>query len=188
MVEPAESLNLNFDEEEQIIEASWSHPGSEDRDIEFQLTISENGSEIDQNDLSDFDYTFTDVELGETYTFEVVAYDADNDENRSDPISESIDIPDEESDFWEDFFGEDEDEEEPPEEDEPGEGSGDGDGNDNGNGDGNDNGQGDGNEEDNGEGDEEDDDDEAEEEPIDEDDDDFSTDPPEDPEDEEQEE
>ncbi|GEN45123.1 transglycosylase domain-containing protein [Alkalibacillus haloalkaliphilus] len=187
MVEPAESLNLNFDEEEQIIEATWSHPGSEDRDIEFELTISENGSEIDQIDLSEFDYTFTDVELGETYTFEIVAYDADNDENRSDPISESIDIPDEESDFWEDFFGEDEDEEEPPEEDEPGEGNGDG--NDNGNGDGNDNGQGNGNEEDdNGEGDEEDEDNEEDEEdPID-DEDEPGTNPPEDSEEEDQEE
>ncbi|WP_035512368.1 PBP1A family penicillin-binding protein [Halalkalibacillus halophilus] len=121
VIDPATSLNLELDEEEQTIDVNWDHPGSDDEDtsIAFELMVTDSGgNEQSLQSSTDTSYTFTNVELGETYTFEVVAFDEDNSENRSEPISNSIEVPEEDSSFWDEFFGRDEEDDEDEEEEE----------------------------------------------------------------------
>ncbi|WP_188205990.1 transglycosylase domain-containing protein [Alkalibacillus aidingensis] len=114
VVDPVEQLTLNFDDEEQLIEANWQHAQDDDeRELAFEVDVLMDGDVIENQDgLTETEYIFGNVEPGETYTFEISVYDLDNQDNRSEPVAESIDIPDEDSDFWDDFFGDDEEENE----------------------------------------------------------------------------
>ncbi|NIK11034.1 penicillin-binding protein 1A [Alkalibacillus almallahensis] len=122
-IDPIESLQVDFNAEEENIEASWSHPSS--GDVQFDISISANDQEVDSiSGYGDTSYTFNNIEMGQTYTFEITAYDAANTENQSEPVTGSVEIPAEDSDFWEEFLDEEEDnQDENNQEEQNGEGS-----------------------------------------------------------------
>ncbi|MET3682306.1 penicillin-binding protein 1A [Alkalibacillus flavidus] len=108
-IDPVESLDLIFNEENESIDATWSHP-SDDDSIRFSLTVTSSGEEVvSEQDYADLAYVYNDIEPGQSYTFEVTAYNPENEDNESEPTSATIEIPGEDSDFWEDFFGDDSD-------------------------------------------------------------------------------
>ncbi|MDQ0160698.1 transglycosylase domain-containing protein [Alkalibacillus salilacus] len=116
-IDPIESLEVDFNAEEENIEASWSHPSS--GDVQFDISISANDQEVDSiSGYGDTSYTFNDIEMGQTYTFEITAYDESNSDNQSDPVTGSVEVPAEDSDFWEEFLDEEEDNEDEDESDE----------------------------------------------------------------------
>ncbi|MFC0014648.1 MULTISPECIES: transglycosylase domain-containing protein [Allobacillus] len=135
-MDPVSNFQAVYEEEDQLVNLFWEHPllGDSDRDIdvEFELSVSVDGSDMQSvTTTSETEFTFDEIEPGSTYSFELVAIDANNSENQSDPVTTSVEIPAEEEEEPEE---EEEESEEDSEEDNEEENEGnDGNGN-NGNG------------------------------------------------------
>lgn len=100
-MDPVSNFNAIYEEEDQLINLFWEHPllGDSDRDIdvEFELSVSVDGSDMQSvTTTPETEFTFDEIEPGSTYAFELVAIDANNSENQSDPVTASVEIPEEE--------------------------------------------------------------------------------------------
>ena len=100
-MDPVSNFDAIYEEEDQLINLFWEHPllGDSDRDIdvEFELSVSVDGSDMQSvTTTPETEFTFDEIEPGSTYAFELVAIDANNSENQSDPVTASVEIPEEE--------------------------------------------------------------------------------------------
>ncbi|RPF55799.1 PBP1A family penicillin-binding protein [Aquisalibacillus elongatus] len=121
-LDPVTNLSAEYDEDNNVIDVSWSHP-NQDEGIAYQIRVSVDGSDMQPvGTVEETQITFDQITPGSEYTFEVTAVDPDDSDNQSEPAETSVETPDEDSDFWDEFFGDDE--EEQNEEDENEDGSG----------------------------------------------------------------
>ncbi|MGM8213942.1 PBP1A family penicillin-binding protein [Bacillaceae bacterium W0354] len=115
-LDPVENFNVEYIEEDGLLNLYWEHPSlfdeDNDKNITFELSVA-----VDDGDFqvistsSDTEYTFTDIQKGATYSFKVVAVNNENEEQRSEPVQKSIDIPEDESDIIDDLIDDEDDDE-----------------------------------------------------------------------------
>jgi penicillin-binding protein 1A len=137
-VEPVKDLKAKYNEKKNTIEITWKY-GKKDHVI-FDVKAGIKNSELTSvAKTEDTKASLGNIEAGQTYIISVVAMDKENNENQSDPVQVTIEIPD--NDFLDDFLDNPPDGEDDGDNGNSGNGNGNGNNNDNGNG----NGNGDGN-------------------------------------------
>ncbi|MHA6251131.1 transglycosylase domain-containing protein [Oceanobacillus sp. CAU 1775] len=111
-LESVTGLTANYNENSQSIEVEWDYG---DREVNFEVSASVDGGSMQE--LSTTDETsieISEVEMGAAYTIQVIAVDATNDSLRSDPVTVSITVQEEEEEEIEEEEVEEETEEEIP--------------------------------------------------------------------------
>lgn len=100
-LDPVKELNAEYNEKENAIELSWKY--NDDSDEEKQDYIFEIQAAMNEQPMKVIATTekqsifITNVEPGQTYTFEVTVISSDNPDSRSEPSQVQIDVPDNES-------------------------------------------------------------------------------------------
>lgn len=111
-------VSVDYDEDNESIHLAWDHPRLNDDDEEeilFELSLSIDDDNFRSLDtLSETEFTLSNITKGSTYTFEIVAVHASNEDLRSEAVQASIDIPEDEPEDIEEELPED-----PPEDPEP---------------------------------------------------------------------
>ncbi|MFC0523191.1 PBP1A family penicillin-binding protein [Pontibacillus salicampi] len=148
-LDPVQNLSSEYDEEKGALTLSWDY--KEGEKVVFTVNGGIQGQEKQTllPNTKDKKVQITDLKPGNTYTFDVIAISENSSENRSDPASVQVNIPEEENpDDILDGVGEDEEgndeenQEDGDQEDNPSEDESDGDNGEENNGNGsNDNGQ-----------------------------------------------
>ncbi|MYL32783.1 PBP1A family penicillin-binding protein [Pontibacillus yanchengensis] len=113
-LDPVQGLTSQYDKEKGTLTLSWSYNQDESKPVVFTVSGGAQGGEK-QTIVSNTENTkaeISNLEKGKTYTFDVVAISETNSENKSDPASVQVQIPEEQDpDDILDGIGEDEDNE-----------------------------------------------------------------------------
>lgn len=123
--DPVENLTAEFDEERGVIELSWDHSKADEVSFRVNVSVDDSGMQ-EVATINETMIVFDEISPETSYTFEVIAFEGD--ENESEPVRTSIETPPEEEedeDFLDDIIGDDEEDED---NDGPGNGNGDGNG------------------------------------------------------------
>ncbi len=108
-------LSAEFDEEKGTVKLTWDYEADEDKQVSFNVVGSPEGQPMQSiaEGYGNTQLEVSNLQKGETYTFEVVAVSENNPENKSDPNSVTIDIPEksELDDLLDGLNGDDEDDE-----------------------------------------------------------------------------
>ncbi|TFB23995.1 PBP1A family penicillin-binding protein [Filobacillus milosensis] len=111
-LDPVTDLTAEFDKDSNTITVNWNHPmlDEENQNMSFRVRVSVDGSEMqDVGTVNETEIVFDEIAPGTSYTFEITAIDNENESNSSEPAETSVETPDEEADFWDDFLGDEED-------------------------------------------------------------------------------
>ncbi|KGP73041.1 PBP1A family penicillin-binding protein [Pontibacillus yanchengensis] len=113
-LDPVQGLTSQYDEEKGTLTLSWSYNQDEGKPVVFTVNGGAQGEEKQTivPNTKDTKAEISNLEKGKTYTFDVIAISETNSDNKSDPASVQVQIPEEQDpDDILDGVGEDEDEE-----------------------------------------------------------------------------
>ncbi|QHE52486.1 PBP1A family penicillin-binding protein [Pontibacillus sp. HMF3514] len=110
-LDPVKDLKAEFDEEKGTVKLTWDYEADEDKQVSFNIAGSPEGQPMQSiaEGYGNTQLEVSNLQKGETYTFEVVAVSDKNPENKSDPNTVTIDIPEKSKldDLLDDLNGDD---------------------------------------------------------------------------------